>query len=269
MEINSLMTNPEHHLPILEKSVDDLVSFSSAVFLSLPKIDKSDSMAFMALCFTSSQHDRLKTVKLLVDAKLQMDAGQIARSMLEGMAYLLWANEKPSERAILWREYAYVQDFKTMQKREKWKEVYDPDMKKNIEDKVKLTGDTYYSSYTRKDLREGKPLPPDPYGNAWYVSEINNIGDVFNIIGARQMYDIAYAETSEWLHWNITALEHALHYEGDTINYSSADPHMACIALSTGFQALCKSLKILDAHLKLGHEEKLQELENNFSQTLK
>ncbi|MDQ7839354.1 MAG: DUF5677 domain-containing protein [Thermodesulfobacteriota bacterium] len=271
MEITSVMTNPERNLPILKNYIDSLISLSCEILSFLPRIDKSDHMAFMALCFASSQHDRLKAIKLLVDAGLCMDAGQIARSMLEGMCYLIWAKKEPSERPLLWLEYAYVQDFKAIQIKEKWKGAPDPAYKKKVEDGIRATGTKYYTSKNLEKFQKGDPLPDDPYVSKWYENELDGktIRKVFKEIMVEQLYDIAYADTSGWLHWNITTLEYTLHYEGDTINYCSADPHTACIALSTGFQALDRSLQILDAHLKLGFEERLQELKFKFNQALK
>jgi|GEM_PF-5623171 len=268
MEITQIETNPEY-LPIQKGFIDYLVSFSAKVLSSLPEIDKSDHMAYMASLFTFSQHDRLKAVKLLVDAGLYMDAGQIARSMLEGMCYLIWADKEPSKRPLLFFNYAYVHDFKTMQRMEKWGIVYNPDVKKNIEDDVKSTKDTYYSSENRKKLKKGNPLSNDPYVSRWHENEQRSIWNVFKDIMAGQVYDIAYAETSEWLHWNIVALRRTFRRQGDTVKYSSAEPHTACIALSVGFQALHRSLQILDAHLKLGHEERLQELKSKFDLAFK
>jgi len=51
-----------------------------------------DDMSAMAFCFVNKQMEHIKSVCLLADHQQYRDAWAITRIMLEGLAFLRWAN---------------------------------------------------------------------------------------------------------------------------------------------------------------------------------
>src|ERR1022692_650147 len=72
-----------------------------------------NQLAFMTLTFAGKQLEHAHSVLILDES---VDAILIVRSMLEGLCQLLWSAQEPGDRPKRWRVFAFVRDWRTMQK---------------------------------------------------------------------------------------------------------------------------------------------------------
>ncbi|RJX22801.1 MAG: hypothetical protein C4575_00730 [Desulforudis sp.] len=243
------LSKAERDIPILRSFVCRLLDLSSEILKSPIRYQESDHLAFMALCFVGAQVEHLTTINILVAARQYKDAEIIARIMIEGMCLLLWAAKDPEDRPLLWRSYAYVQDFQLMQDKEKAGEEIDPVSKSQIIEQLSIYG----HSFEKKKYKEGE----FPYRGKWLRESVREVCEEIN---ATPHYEIIYRETSQWIHWTPRGLGTAIHREGDLAGFLPNSEDAAATALANGFQALYESLILLDRILELGFTNQLDTL---------
>src|SRR2546427_11769576 len=96
MDDAELKGRVEAHRRWLERAVIE----SAKCFTPTPRLDPNkDHWAFMALSYAYKQNEHARAVLALRES---VDAKLIVRSMLEGLAQLVWAANAPEERALLW-----------------------------------------------------------------------------------------------------------------------------------------------------------------------
>lgn len=111
-------------LPVLTKHADLLLELALKMKETKFMFEESDHFGFMCVSFFFKQADHYKSVLGLVQIKQNSDATIIARVMLEGLHYLLWAGSMPEKRAGDWRSYALVSDYRLLL-RKKSKEEFE------------------------------------------------------------------------------------------------------------------------------------------------
>jgi hypothetical protein len=247
-------------MPILREFADRLLWLVDQITQPPLTYKEDDHLGFMTLCFVSKQVEHLRSICVLIDAGRDRDAGLVARAMLEGLGLLLWASSQPVTRPLRWRGYAWVEDWRLVQKRELSGEQVDPTWKSRIDQELKALGPIMYSENANKCLRAGKPLPDDPYMKWTDVKA----GKVLAEVGAMRLYKTIYRDTSGWGHWNVAAIGRAIERSDGGVRYSETNPEMAAVALAAGFQALFESASQLDQHFTRGFASRLVQLRDAY-----
>jgi hypothetical protein len=251
------LSKADRDILILRSFVSRLLDLSSKIFKSPIRYKESDHLAFMALCFVGAQVEHLTTINILVGAGQYKDVETIARIMLEGMCLLFWANKDPENRPLLWRSYAYVQDFQLMQDKEEAGEEIDPVYRSQVIEQLC----TYGHNFEKKEYREGE----FPYRTKWLQKSILEVCDE---VGATPLYEKIYRDTSQWIHWTPRGLGSVIHREGDFVHFLPHRKDAAATALASGFQSLHESLVLLDGILELGFASQLNALRDNYIEDL-
>jgi hypothetical protein len=223
--------------------------------------NEHDHLGFMTLGFVSKQMEHLKSVCLLVDAGRDRDAGLIARSMVEGMGWLLWAALQPAERPLRWRSYAWVEDWRLLRKKEQAGEHIEASRKAEIDAQLKRFGQQFYTDKAKKLSGMGQSLPSDPYRRDWAGTSVRA---VLEEVDRLPLYELIYRRISGWIHWGPGAMGTAIERDQSNVVYAEEDPGIAATALAVGFQALFESVSALDNHFARGFADRLAELSDAY-----
>ena len=106
---------------------------------------EEDHLAFMTFCFFNKQIDHARSILRLMPSR---DSMLIARSMIEGLAQLLWAAKEPDVLPLKWRTYAWVHDWRRMKERVAAGEVIDANQRAQIEESNTQIWRTVHSKST-------------------------------------------------------------------------------------------------------------------------
>ncbi len=210
----------------------------------------------MVLSFVTKQREHLRTVRVLIDAKQHRDAHLIARTMVEGMARLLWAfNQKP-DRTDRWFWFGAILDWRQMKKNEENGIVVEPDDRTELKTYVDRYGPNYYRTTVRKAIETAQvagtvyEIPEDPWRNDWTTT---NIESMFVGVDGKRLYESIYRDSSEWVHWGPRTILRAMQLAAwGTTGFTEEDWRVALFALQLGCQSLIQSLEVLDLHFSLG-----------------
>jgi len=248
---------PESDIPLFLDYLQRLVHLAEEIKSSPIRIDGADHLAFMALSFLLLQLKHAKSIKLLIDNRLYEDAGQIARSSLEAMCYLLWACKEPSEeRPLKWRSFVYIEAFREIKDKIKNGLPVEATYKAWIDEGLSNFGSIHFTNKAKEAQRNSKPLPNDPYVYKWHGK---NIKEIFEEIKAIPLYGVSYNQLSQWVHSDPFCLSKLIGLDGTRIIDRSGSLLTAGLALVTGVHALVKTLEVYNAHLQLGFSDALRD----------
>ena len=235
-------------MPRWIKVADQVEAVTLDVLGSRVHIETDDGAQVMALSFATKQHEHLRSVRVLISAGLHRDALLIGRTMLEGLARLLWAFNDVPERTELWFWYGVILDWRQTLKNEAKETPGDP------ADKAELRA--YVDRHGPKYLKRGaSETPEDPWNSNWTPVQIK---EMFKEAGFEPMYQGVYAESSEWIHWGPRSILRAMEpADWGMSGFTQEDWAAALRALGIGCFSLVTSLQILDRHLSLGRSEQL------------
>jgi hypothetical protein len=180
--------------------VDTLMDLADRVVTreDLP-YDPDDPASFMIRGFASKQHDHLHSVRILVDAGQDGDATIIARTMLEGVAQLVWALRGQPGRPALWWWYAAIMDWRQLKKNEQEGLAISPEQWQGIDQLLGQHGRQYYTREAQTKVKKGRTVPADPY--RWWWHDVS-IREIFEEVGGKEHYKELYGIASERIHWN-------------------------------------------------------------------
>lgn len=219
---------------------------------------EDDHFAFMALSFLGKQVDHTRSIFALDNGR---DVGLIARSMLEGMCQLLWAANDSDARALRWRAFAWVHDWRMMQAKIQAGETVKVADQSLVEKNIQQYGSQFLTKKAQKAQQQGTPLPADPYCDNWTG---HTIREIFESVGATVLYLKVYKAFSDWHHWSPGGIGTALSHQEDQTIYSSTSLADTATALATTFQCLLQTVEVVDKHLKLGKASKISKLKDEY-----
>lgn len=207
----------------------------------------TDDLGYMAWVFACRQMDHLKSVVILIENGQHMDAGLVARSMLEGLALVLWP-----DGPMLWRRYAFVSDWKKLRKILK----HTPEDRKRmkwIEQVLADSGAIFHSDKALKAQAKGRSVD-DPYREPqhWTGRGMPFIAEKAGVVTE---YKEFYRRFSAWLHWNVTSFSELLDVQlkEHRISYRSRNERKAIVALLAAYQSASGTL----IHCFNGRDEEL------------
>jgi hypothetical protein len=225
---------------------------------------EDEHLGFLARCFLSKQIDHLQSIEILIPRR---DAILVARSMIEGLCQLLWIAEDPNTRALQWRAFAVVHDWRLMHNKIESGETVDPQKRANIEYALQQYGERFLTISARKKRSEYRPLPSDPYYKNWRSEQ--SILDMCKSAGVEDLYRELYVPYADWQHWGPSAFGRAIKREEDQVVYSQQlqPPELATV-LRVGFQCLLQTAELTDSHLNIGLEPKISKLRDEYIEWL-
>jgi len=256
--VKGASSKAEKFLPGLSQKLKELRTMADGVLEACPLYNEGDHFAFMALCFLVKQIEHANSILVLVKAGLCRDALLITRSMVEGLAQLLYAARDPSNRALRWRAFVVVGDWRTMKTKVALGEAVDPKKRASVEEGVKKFGQMFLTKKARRRVGS-QQHSGDPYSKSWsgrsYSEMIEEIGR-----GDIRMRKLLYEPLSAWHHWSPEGVGQAIRRDGDMVEFAAPTPEDAWTALATGFQCLFQTAAVLDSHLQLGLQSRLSDL---------
>jgi hypothetical protein len=104
-------TDKESELSAMKKFAEKFLLFGSKVLATEIKHDKSDHFAFMTVSFCWRQIESLKSLYVLANNNCIQDMQLVSRSMLEGLALLMWVNTD-TKVALKWRAFSVIIDYR-------------------------------------------------------------------------------------------------------------------------------------------------------------
>ncbi len=241
-------------LPVLQQNLADLTELAGKGFTTPVRIGTRSHLRFMLASFAVKQIEHSRS---LLKLESSIDTVLITRSMLEGLAQLLWATKRPRRRPLMWRAFAFVLDWRLLQEQRSQGLTIDPVIERHTRRGIKRYGNWFLKKEARRALAAGKPLPKDPYSKNWYGERET---DILRDVGGETLLEGVYAPFSEWHHWRPGAFGRLLSFDKGTSTFSMAtwDPNQLATALATGFLCLWQTMQLFNARCRLGIGHDLQ-----------
>lgn len=250
----------ERDLPELEVWSDKLMKMAKGVMESDSLRLTKEPFRLFCLAFLTRQFDHVGS---LVALHGHRDMTLIARSMLEGMAILMWVSKDAASRAALWRDFIYVHDWRMYRRhRREGKPVNEEEWNQVLEG-LEATGAEFYSPKARDRLSSGETLPADPYRGNWIGKKYYKL---FDDIDLMDWYRKFYAPFADWHHWGSASLLNSLSFGDDGVTYSGAREDDTVYALLIGISSLHVTLQLANVELNLEIGPELDEYRVTFEE---
>lgn len=256
--------NPKakEHFPVFIRYCKKLFEIGEGLFEKSIPFETDDHFSFMALAFVNKQLVHMRSLILLAENMHFPDSKLIARSMIEGMAVILWAADRPDERGLRWRAYAIVSDYKLIIDKKMRGESIELKREKELEEKLREFGMDYLKGKNPSEL----DFTNDPFRSDWRFDDDGRkiqALTLFQKIDGESLYSV-YQEMSDWIHWNPRGVGIYLNRDADGLQFNWENYDSIALSLACGFQALLQSLDVFNDRLKLGAEKKLKEISKNY-----
>ncbi|HEY4218045.1 MAG TPA: DUF5677 domain-containing protein [Gemmatimonadaceae bacterium] len=204
---------------------------------------------------------QLHHVEGILRLESHADTALLARSMLEGLCLLKWAAQEPVTRPLTWRAFSLVIDWRTLRK-DVAVGVPEADAKVHqLEERIAEHGDDLLNSKAIDSRSRGVPPPSDPYVKTWYKPQLRQI---FEAVGASELYDGPYYQMSEWHHWSAGGLAQAMRFDDQMMSFSPRSPMIQTASLANAYQCLAETAQLVDEHFELNAAAEIAEMINAF-----
>ncbi|HWR21755.1 MAG TPA: DUF5677 domain-containing protein [Verrucomicrobiae bacterium] len=206
----------------------------------------------MLVSFAIKQTEHARSVLKLGTSP---DTMLIARSMLEGLSQLLWAMKQPTRRPLLWRAFAFVLDWRLLQRHRAEGRTIDSDVERHTHAGLRRHGRWFLTKEARQARANGRLLPLDPYVKNWYGErEV----EIFRDVGGQVLLEHAYGPFSEWHHWRIGAIGRLVSFDAGAREFTMTTfrPSSVALAVACAFQCLWQTMWLMNArcHLRIGRQ---------------
>lgn len=246
-------------LPILHKYAGAFFQLIEPQFSRTIKVSESDHFGFMALCFTHKQIEHARSLGILIDARQYSDAAILARVMLEGLIYILWARLDKNDRSLAWRSFALVSDYETLLKAKNRGEHVDEITEANLHERLSEEAKRFR---TKNAIKQGAENLQNPYQRNWNVDKdgrrielsemVSEIGDPF----LKELYD----DLSQLGHWTVRGIGPLLRRSENGIKIDFNSSVSAAQACAACIQSLGATSKAAAEHFSLPLAPKIDEL---------
>jgi len=263
MDLNEKARNV---IPVLVTFSKNLIQLARDVIEESSKKGFKDNnhIGFMSFAFLCRQIENLESILYLIKERKFKSAAIIARSSLEGLALLLWAANKPKERAYKWRCFVVFEDYWRFKEMRDNSEQIDEKEFCKIESAFIEIGHLFLTkkAKTNKEIIDPDSILKNNFHKNWYDGK--KISDIFEEVkgGDREiLYKYHYKSISNIIHWNPSGLATSIETYGDELNFTSKKCfNWGAIALHCGFQSLVETSKVYNNFLNLAFEKKIEEL---------
>lgn len=241
-------------LPALQENLRALVDLAPRVFPV--NIGRASHLRFMLVSFAIKQNEHARSVLRLGTS---LDTMLIARSMLEGFSQLLWAMKQPRRRPLLWRSFAFVLDWRLLQRHRAEGRAIDPDVERHTRAGLRRYGRWFLTKEARQARAARLPLLGDPYAKSWYGERE---AEIFRDVGGQVLWDNAYGPFSEWHHWRPGAIGRLVSFDEAARQFTmtTSSPSHVAMATACAFQCFWQTMQLMNRRCRLGIGRELQEL---------
>lgn len=227
-------------------TIDDYCARLQDMYNSSPFTLKSDdNFSFFLICYMYKLDLHMSSIRKLSPSP---DVQLIARSMIETLIQMLWVAHSPTQRASMWREYIFVED---------WMKL-DELLRKGriIPAEEQLLINNAYTAIREKYLT-GRG---DKIHKNWKKG--NDIHSMANDVEAKELYSILYSGLSDWVHSGPNSFSHMVTFTPDMrLNIRNDAPnHILNSSFSIAFQCIFQALEVCSKHFSLGLDKSLQSI---------
>ena len=219
---------------------------------------EDDHFAFMAAAFLSRQIGHAGALLLLNE---HCDTQLIARSMAEGMCQLFWAHHDRPARALRWRLFSLVVDWRLMREMEADGKTIPAGTRSSIEARLAQDGAQFLKPRAEERKARKQSLAADPYWKEWTGKSVRTI---FREVEAEPLYVKLYRAYAAWHHWSPQGIGQLIERRDGVLVLPSRDPGVAVGAVALGFQCVVETARLLDEHLSLGFGDRLSALRDEY-----
>lgn len=218
------MTRMTPDIHCLRKSLEQL---SELITSATPyQVDPMDDEGFRVVAgvFLATAAEYFRAAQTLLKAQHCLAAVVTGRTMFEGMTQLLWMNQDRESRAMKWRAWAHVVDWRTLQMRDREGLPVTSQERERVEGNIRVSGRLF---------RKSKPKGSDPYVINWTPP----IWRMAKDIGLYDLYDSVYQEDSQLVHWATGGLARSLIPQGSKLACDFAQERLEIRAINTVFHS--------------------------------
>jgi len=260
--MHNIKEKAEADLPDLLLFVEKALALGESMEKSVPSSEDKD-FDFVALCFLRKQMEHARSIKVLIHREMGRDAQLIARAMQETLVSLDWIARQPVKRALQWRGFGYVEDWRLMQQQRDAGETVDPTAEKRIDAFLIKHRKVFSQNKPRKPGQNGNNLlVDDPYYPNWRCS--TSIHTMFKATDRELLYQEIYGSFSDWIHAGPKGMADAIHRDNDTVKWIPAQPSTNAVVLASSFQCLSGTSLIVDQHFAMSFGDKIRGLRSEY-----
>ena len=256
-----------------QKVVDDVIelanelqNIASTVIGEKQSLKDDNHFGLMALAFSIRQFQHLESILSLIETKNYRDTALIARTMIEGFAYLNWAAELPTVRAYRWRAFAWLIDARLLDEQQSAGDDIDVAYKGKVEKEIREHEQILLKPKYLRTRKSDIPSEPDKrFIKDFFIDEQGSKMDFKRIIRSAPVGSelwSAYEMFSNRNHWQLEDLQMERRNDNSTFvgqkKFESWRPYLV------GILTLCYSLGLLNEILKLDCERVLEEFDTKF-----
>lgn len=235
---DEISTRATRDIAFLRDALQELVDLVAGVLTTGGTAPHDDHMGFMAYVYLSKQLDHAIGILRLDD---HPDTQLIARSMLEGRCQLLWAYADAEQRALMWREFVVIVDWRTLQAQDAKGEAVDAATRATVMRRAAESGEQF---------RKPSSTARDPYRREWHP--LGSVRAMFSATDSMVLYEALYGPLSQWHHWSPGGAGRALTHTDGSFVYRAQDDTMHATALAAALQCLHDTAAIADRVLNIG-----------------
>lgn len=260
----------EQALPVLTALADEVLTLSDCIGSAQVAIgdvghSAKERAGLMTVSYVGKQDEHLRSIRVLIHAGQHRDAFLIARTMIEGLAQVLWAHKHQPHGPDEWFWYEAVEDWRQLQINKSDGLIVDAEIVAIAQQLLDQYGSNYYTSKAVEKVNAGEPLPADPYRRKWSRMDAASI---FYHVQGEELYRVVYRVASDWVHWSPRSMRLPFANEGSVEKYVIGDASRAAQALAAGGLSLLQTLDIVNTHFQLGAENQLSAIFTRFSNAL-
>ncbi|MGA2507592.1 MAG: DUF5677 domain-containing protein [Chitinispirillaceae bacterium] len=253
-------------LTVLSDTARTLLNFGARALSKELSHSEDDHFAFMVIAFCFRQMEHLKSLFILYKNECFQDMQFIARSMLEGMAYLKWGYRNRDIVPFKWESYSWITDYRLAIKNTR--EGKDLD---NVRKEMIVKGlDKYGKLFLKNKRKLIVDFEQDPFVNYWHIDDqLKKVRsyDLFSDMKAPQLIEV-YEDLSDWVHWNISGIGKITTRELNEFSFNYDDNQSVKLSFATGLLSSFESFILLENHLKLELKEELNKIQEDYLNNL-
>jgi hypothetical protein len=251
-ELDEGVQRARRAIPRLRGRLQELVDLGDQMSVGA-RFSVADHFAFMGVFFLAKQREHAVGIWKLED---HPDAALIARSMMEGRWQMRWASEDPNNRGERWRDFSILYDWRVLRDKLGAGVEVEPERIRRVESRLPEV-EGFLSPRAREARARGGPMPDDPYLRTWTGKSVRDLAEACDGL---ELYASLYADFSDRHHWSPGGLGQGIQVHGERVHYDASSPTLTAQALSVGFECLLDCSVMVNEHLTLGYDVRLEDI---------
>jgi len=223
---------------------------------------EDDHFGFMALCFAYKQLTHAHSALMLLKQQQALDATVIARVMLEGTILLGWCALDPSSRALRWRAYSLVSDYRLLRRSDQESAEQSSAKLAELTERLKEHKELHTHAGRHATASDAR----DPYQRAWHVEDDGSRVELRRM--AEELQDPAmktvYDDLSQVVHWTPAGVAFDIKRSGEDASIGFNSDAMCARGYAVLFQALSQTHLMHRRHRSQDDAQKMQSLVDRY-----